>query len=602
MATQKTEAKVVVSAQDQTAGPLAAVEARFKSLFGPVDTLKSKLQGLNGTGLSGLREQLGGVRGQLALMGIGGLGAMYGGLKLVKSGFDAVVDTAEKADRVSDLGGRLRLNAEEFQVFEKLAKDNMASVEEVGGAFLKFRLNLGQAQAEGGKKLQALNESLAAFGLTAKEAQKMRPLDLMKQLGLTSSKSNEDADEEVKIARFRALAGKTGATLIPVFEAIGTKYDATLAKMREAGTLMTDDMAEQGGRAFKAYEKSQGAMQGLKTAFGIRMMPVFEQFSKVMEERMKANRSAMMPGVDALAEVLSQNLKPFLNDMDGLADKTSGVFKWLARLARLVGWDKLIFGGALLLISPLILATTTLAWSMGGLFVRAVLMAVPAILSLLAPIGSAVFALNVLGISGATAWLMVLGPIALIGAAIAGVAYLIYRNWGGIVAFVGAVWDGFVAAMQPVFGAFEPVVSGISEVFSWLGKLFGATSAGKDDWSAWASAGKVAGEVVAAVFKALLTPIFLVIDAIKLVVAGVSFLSGSDFKFESSTARLLGGGDQPQTAALPSGTISTSRADVGGKLDIRVTSDGQARVERVESNNPNFDIDARAGSMYAIGA
>ena len=61
----------------------------------------------------------------------------------------------------------------------------------------------------------------------------------------------------------------------------------------------------------------------------------------------------------------------------------------------------------------------------------------------------------------------------------------------------------------------------------------------------------------------------------------------------------------PVAFAQPSFTIPPippSKVDVGGRLDIRITADGKPNVERVESNNRNYDIDIRAGGMYAAGA
>jgi hypothetical protein len=702
MATQTNEAKIVVSAQDNTAGAFSSVTAHFNQMTASADMLKTKLHGIGNGAFTNLTGALGSLQGKMAALGIGaGVGAAVGGLAAVRTAYQSVINTAEKADRIDDLGGRLRLNAEEFQVFEKLSKDAGASVEEAGAAFLKFKLNIGTAQSEGGKKLEKLSNDLQAFGITAGDAANMKPLDLMKRMGLVSSKSDTEADEMLKIEKFRALAGKTGATLIPVFEAIGTKYDATVKKMRDAGTLMNDDMAKQGGAAFKAYEKSKGAMDGLKMGFGIQMLPVFEQFSKVMEDRMKANRTAMQPGVKALSDVLSSNIKPFLDDMDGIADKTSGVFKVIGKLAGLVGWDRLIFGSLALIAAPFVVSIFA---AVKSILILSGSLVMPIFTTLITGLRAATVSFALMQGASLSAWAAVLAPIVLViagVAAVAAAAYLIYNNWGGMSSFFAGVWESVSAAFEPI----SPLLSGVGAVFSWLGSVIvgakdwfmsllgpvGDSAAGFQDWS---NSGRTAGAVIATTLQALLVPVYLAIDAFKLLGASWDWLNNKEFNFKSSTAKALtknhfsealnknsindttklagiaptapvaavagiakqaSVGTQPlvspavsnaavlvgatgatgatgyvgqsgiqgaaaksvplQTAfatvnppvafATPSFTIPPippAKVDIGGRLDVRIASDGRATVERAQSNNRNYEIDARAGAMYAAGA
>jgi hypothetical protein len=562
------EAKIPVTASDNTAGPLGSVVQRLMGIASAGDSVNQKLSKAFGADhVARLQTSLGGLQGKLAVLGLGSGATALGGFAAIKSGIDAIVDTAQKADRISDIGKRLRLNPEEFQVFEKLAKESDASLEEVGSSFLKFKINIGKAVSAGGKDLEKLNKDLQAFGLTAQDARDMKPLDLMKTMGLVSSKSDTEADEMLKIEKFRALAGKTGATLIPVFEAIGTKYDITAQKMRDSGLLMTADMAEMGGRAFKAFEKSKGAVDALKLAFGIEMMPVFEQFSNIMESRMKANRTAMMPGVKALANVLSQNLKPFLDDMDTLADKTSGAFKWLAKLAGLVGWDKVVFGGFLLIVSPFVAGAFAVANSLLAITLAA------------------------------GPWLIVAGALAFVG-------YSIYQNWDKLSPVFSNLWNSISTGILPVLDSFTPLIN--------IFKSFKSeTKSSAKEWGNWASAGELAGNIIIGVLKSLLTPIAAVFDALQIL--GTLFTGKTIASLDSMSSRLW----NPQLATeakaanyeqdremsrlsrlMPIQQISYSggQAEINGKLVIDVNGPGQIR--KVEST-PNFTIDAHSGLMFA---
>jgi hypothetical protein len=229
-------------------------------------------------------------------------------------------------------------------------------------------------------------------------------------------------------------------------------------------------------------------------------------------------------------------------------------------------------------------------------------------------------------------------------------AYLIYSNWDGVKAFLGGVWDGFTASLAPVAAAFSPVLDLLSGAWTWFKSLFGATNDSAQSFASWASAGKIAGEVIGFAFKAAMLPLTLLIDGIKLAGAALTALSGGGFKMpEMSTSKLFkddgisnrAGAAMtgqayaastmpalspaiaprswlPQTQSQAFGGFATAlnpaiapraatnipsaavRADVGGRLDIRIKSDGTAQVDRVESNNRNFEIGASAGGMFAI--
>jgi hypothetical protein len=164
---------------------------------------------------------------------------------------------------------------------------------------------------------------------------------------------------------------------------------------------------------------------------------------------------------------------------------------------------------------------------------------------------------------------------------------------------------------------FKLLVQEIGAAISWFADLFHITGGGVNSFQDWSNAGRLAGEVIGGVFKALLSPIFAVIDALKLVSATWDFIHGKDFTFNSTLAKAWGhtSGEDVKTGSLGTSTpintpslgmpqIVSSRTEVGGKLDIRISSDGKPSVERLESNNRNFDIDARAGQMgmYGTGA
>lgn len=60
---------------------------------------------------------------------------------------------------------------------------------------------------------------------------------------------------------------------------------------------------------------------------------------------------------------------------------------------------------------------------------------------------------------------VLLSPIGLVVAALAGVALVVWKYWQPISAFLGGVVEGFKAAAAPISAAFEP----LQPVFQWIG-------------------------------------------------------------------------------------------------------------------------------------
>jgi hypothetical protein len=266
----------------------------------------------------------------------------------------------------------------------------------------------------------------------------------------------------------------------------------------------------------------------------------------------------------------------------------------------------------LFLASPFIASTITMAGALGNLALSiGVVIGKIAMLSGAVVIGAikSLLALQVslvsIGFSAASAWAIALAPIALVIAgiaAVAGAVYFVYQNIEGFKAFFIGAWEGMKQSLVPVAQAFSPISNAVGVVFKAIGSLFGVTEDGAKSWAKWGDAGKVAGEVIGGVIKALLTPFAALLDVVKLVIASINFLSGGEFNFESSVKTLLKNNTEQSIAPLAQSAFNggLAKQDIGGRLDVRIKSDGQPVIERMQSNNANFSIDAMAGNM--VGA
>ncbi len=541
-----------IEAQDAASAVFDKLNAKLQAMPGPLGAITSKLNAIGAH--PGMRQatnaadSLGsklGVVGLSATAGLAGFG--FGMTKIVES----VKKTAEEADRIGDLGGRLNLNAEQFQVFEKLAKDGGASIEEMGGAFTKFRLNLSQAESEGGAKLAKMQKALGTFGLSFNEARNMQPLELAKKLGQISAASGTEKDAELKIPAFRDLFGKTGATLIPIIESVGTSYDKTLEGMAKSGTLFTDKQVEASGRAYKSWQKAQGAMAGLNRVFGLAMAPAFERFAAVLYERAIANRNALLPTFQRLGESLSNAVVPFLNATESLIKSASYGIRIIAWLSDKIGGTTLALGALLVATSPMIYSFGLMAKGVWGLIGT----------PLLGWLAQTRLGLLATSIAANVAWSSLILPV---GIAVAGLA-LVWTN-------LGTIGDYLSAMMKRIMDA-----------TSSLG-LFGG---------AW----QMVKEIVLGVINAVIGVANSVGELFKAMGLGKGFNIG--LVGAPGQAQAAGPSAQPVQAAapaLPATTPYVANQQMQGT--VRVQLDKGLIPAEVKSDNKNFNIDAMAGAMF----
>lgn len=162
---------------------------------------------------------------------------------------------------------------------------------------------------------------------------------------------------------------------------------------------------------------------------------------------------------------------------------------------------------------------------------------------------------------------MLANPIVLIGAAIAGAAFLIYKYWKPISAFFGGVFDGIWSAIEPVRVAFSeafapvaPIFSAIGNVMrpviSWFKDLLSPVDATGESLERAASIGKTVGSVLGTAFRVINLPLEI---ALKLIGSILERFQRA-VEFGRQVARFFGIGDAEPTPASASAAASISKA------------------------------------------
>lgn len=622
MVTQKTEAKIIISAQDTASPVLARLQAQFDRLSRPIQGVQKMLAGpMELAGVNRLTGSLGRLQGAMQKIPFAGSLFAAGGMYMAtKAMIDNSVAAHANLGALQDLSDKYKVSTDSLQVYGEMAADSGTKVEDVANSigFLQKKI----AGARSGDK--GAIADLGAVGVNSDDL-KGNATDVFNRISEVYKNSVKETDEASKVAFAKAVFGKAGTNIIPMLDKGGPEaYAKIMAMMREEGRFFEKDQVAAADGVDDAWGKSMRRIEGMKTTIGLAMGPMLGAISTSINKLLDGGaRADLINTFKMLGDTIGEAAPKFIAKIPDMVEGLADIFRTIKKIGALVGWDKLLLGGVLFIASPFIAASVGLvgalggvALAIGGVIARLAVMAGSATMGAIRGVQGIALAMRIMGLSAVVSWTMALGPIVLVGAVLAGVAYLIYRNWGGVKAFFVGVWQGFTDALAPVADAFAPVTGAIGSVVTWIGELFGATTQSEGGFASWASAGRTAGDVIATMLKTLLTPLMVLIDTFKVLGATWDMVNGKSFSFQPSTVALWSktskdqqGTDARERARMGIGDdsprllvaqVANGRTQFDGKVDVRVFSDGRAQVERVESNNRNMEINALAGSMHGI--
>ena len=649
------EAKIVFSAQDVAGAVVQRLQARLDALMAPMKRLQAmsarplQLAGVGAVAhrLKGLRTAMEDVPYAGSMFAAGGMAAATGAL------LHNSVAAHDTLGKVADLSAAYKIASKDLQVFAEVGADSGTTVDDIAKSigFLQQRI----AGARSGDKQDL--KVLAGVGVNAKDL-KGDVASVYSRISDVFKASSTDADDALKIDFAKMVFGKAGVGMIPMLEEGGAKYAEVFSKMTAEGRLFAQAEVDAADGVGDAWGASMRRVEALRTRVGLVMAPMLQSITDAVDELMAGSgRTELIETFRKLGATIAEQAPRFIAAIPDVVRGLSSVFLSIQRFGSLVGWDKLLLGGVLFLASPFIASTIsmgaaaiTLGGSIAGVLARIAMLSGGVVMAGIKSVQGLALALRVAGLSAAGSWALALAPIAgvvLAVAAVAAAAYWVYNNWGGIKTFFAGMWEGIKVGLAPIMPMFEGLGAAagwvgdrVAQLAGWFGGLFGGTKDASGAMQDWGAAGRTAGELVANAFKLAMTPLTALWDTVKVVWSVITKITGQKYEFESTTkamwaggtygagespaedrrfaasapgggssgdaaAALSGGGGSPRlsmggSSALPSVPIVSQRMDLAAKLDITVrAADGSsAAVDKVQSSNPNFKIDARAGGMF----
>lgn len=302
-------------------------------------------------------------------------------------------------------------------------------------------------------------ESFQRLGITVKDlrgtaGETEKLLDLV--LGRMGKIQNDAAKQRIFDEMF---GGSGGEQLVTMLTRSREELTALRQAARDNGAILSEEDIEQSRQYVRQINELTSTLQGLKNSVLSSLLPTVNQWLAGIRELSKANREIIT------TQVLS-SIRQLWTGLRAVGSAVSEVAEFVGGFSNLILIVSGLLAGKFILS---LLQTLAAFYKLGKVLLLFGTSWVPAVLASIRAFSLALI------LSG--------GPITLIIAgitALAAAAYLIYRNWDGLVAWFGNLWRQVKAFFDQglsdiVLGllAFSPaalLVKGIDAVF----ELFGA--------------------------------------------------------------------------------------------------------------------------------
>jgi hypothetical protein len=218
---------------NELSGILAVLPGPLGNIAGRISGIASASEGLSRIFAGGLSQGIASVGASLGALLANPLVLAAAAIAAVVAATGAAVrGLAELDERVETLGNaadKLGVSFEFIQVLEESARRSGTSIEAVEGAFVRLQASLTGVDEESKRAQQALSD----IGVSAEE---LRSLDPQEQFTLLAQGINDIEDPARRSAAAIALFGRSGATLLPLFN----NLPGARADLEQFGAVLSD--------------------------------------------------------------------------------------------------------------------------------------------------------------------------------------------------------------------------------------------------------------------------------------------------------------------------------------------------------------------------
>lgn len=506
-----------------TVGRVVEPVARVNRAMGRISTaagFPKVVGGFKNVGTS-VRDLAGHVSGLLGPLSAVGAAASLAGLG------KAISDFAEYGGHVDDVSTQIGVAAKKVQEWTYAAK--LGGVEGDALTDSLARLNRNLADAAGGKN-KDLSALMRKLGISAKDASgHLRGAEqIFPEIADALSRIN---DPVARAAVGNAFLGKSWADLMPVLKDGSAGLKAAGKEARELGIVLSDQEIANAAQLGDELDRLTTGARGLSLGIASQLMPTILPLLGQLTEWLKANRQIIATKIGDFVQRVAAAIKQI--DWNKIAAGISSFASGIERVVDFIGgWQNALIALVVFLN--------------GGL--------VAAILN----VGASVIRLGVIFLTN---------PIAAAVAVIAGLVYVIYRNWDGIVGWFNeklarvkaAFSDGLLKGVLTALAEFNPTRLFAEAINGLIKYIFGIDMF------------EVGSKWIAGFADAIMGRVESLASGLKDTLSTLSF-------------GLLGGG-QPAlssaSAGVPAGTFIGGRGPAPGRVPLALAA-GQAQQSNLK--------------------
>lgn len=447
---------LIIRAVDRVTAPMRAINERIARVTAPARQLGNAFSALSREagfpklleGFAGVGKSVGKLGAEVAGLGktmVVGLGAAtVASLAFLKS-------STAVGDAMDELSQRTGFGVQTLSEWQFVAMRAGVANEEFGNSMDFLSRQIGDLRRGSGSlytfledvspkllaQVKATKSSEAAFGLLIEGLQKIE-------------------DPARRSAFAMAAFGRTGQKMA----SIGTMTADEIAKLREEFVRLAgnqEEYARQSAAFNDLWDDTALAIMGVRNAALAELLPVLTTLGRTLTEFIVGNRELVGAWARGFAAELPGRVAALVGHVQSLYEAFRPILEIMGSLVDTFGAGNVALG-------------------LIGLKIASTL--IPAVFGL-------AVALKTLGVA------MALTPIGLflgLVAALAGAAYMIYRNWEPISDFFSGLWSGVVAVFEGAWaaigaivdriaGAISTVVNTIARVGNFMGDLGSAAGA-----------------------------------------------------------------------------------------------------------------------------
>lgn len=530
--------RLTLSAVDKATASVTRLQRRIDGITAPVRRVNRSMARLNrAAGFNRLFASARKVGSGIAGVGTA-LGRVAGQLFLVggAAGIAAIATLrtfAAEGDRLAKLSARTDFGVERLQELAFGAERSGASVADLNKGLEGFARRIGETKANTGTLVTLLKRSNPALLEQLKTATSSEAA-----FDAVAAAIAKETDQTKRAALANAAFGRQGIKLLNFLQEGEEGINRYAAEARRLGVIIGEEAAAEAEAFEDRLTDLTTALTGVRNTIGAELLPVVTPLIGRLTELVVANRAVIGTKVDE-----------FMARLPGLFERGVAAARDLWQ-----GLQPVIQAGKFLVDNFGVVKVV-----LGGL---ALLVAITILPPLIALVGAVVsFGGALISVAG-TVTALVVGSLVLLAAKwdeLGEVASLFGENllkeWDRLGSETRAFWDRLTAFIT---GKVEFLVGLPGRVASSVGSFFGFSDEadqpdrGRDP--------------------------------------------GGPFEDRQTEPRrpVTLGRSGPVRFAEPAGAASAARAEVSGRIDVRV-SDERVRVQRVESRSPLVEIEASQG-------